>query len=106
MHTIRYDQAGRPSCDQCAWSSPEIGDAGVAAALEHTARTGTLHRVTVTSEQAGRRREYVAQCLCGWSMARLSTRAEAAGLGDVHRSQAALTVRRAATSAVSGTPAQ
>jgi hypothetical protein len=102
VHTIRYDPAGRPSCEQCDWSAQSTGDAGVAAALEHTAHTGSLHRVTISSEQAGRRREFVAQCLCGWSMGRLATRTEAAQQGDNHRAAAAVAVRRSKDTAPAG----
>jgi len=35
-------------------------------------------------------RQYLARCLCGWSAGWLSTRTEAAQLGDEHRSAAAV----------------
>jgi hypothetical protein len=34
-HVIRYDYAGRPSCDPCGWSSEATGEPAIEATLAH-----------------------------------------------------------------------
>jgi hypothetical protein len=53
-----------------------------------------LHRVTIDTawrpdHRGQQRRQYLAQCLCGWSAGWFSTRPEAGGVGDEHRAAAA-----------------
>jgi hypothetical protein len=66
-----------------------------------------LHRVTIASawrpDVLGRpRRQFIAQCICGWSAGWLTTRIDAADAGDEHRSVAAVASRIARAAAAVG----